>query len=160
MPSMDIVSEVDLHEVVNAVDQANREVKNRYDFKGTNAHFTIDENVITSFAPTGTLLSQMLQTLRLKLGKRNVDISSMQVQDSVSAGRDRKQVMEISQGIDKETAKKMIKMVKGTKLKVQASIHDDKVKITGKKRDNLQEIIAFFKSSEVGIPLQYINFRD
>ena len=160
MPSMDIVSEVDLHEVVNAVDQANREVKNRYDFKGTNAHFTIDKNVITSFAPTGTLLSQMLQTLRLKLGKRNVDISSMQVQDSVSAGRDKKQVMEISQGIDKETAKKMIKMVKGTKLKVQASIHDDKVKITGKKRDNLQEIIAFFKSSEVGIPLQYINFRD
>ncbi len=161
MASFDIVSEVELQEVTNAVDQSNREVANRYDFKGTNASFELKDKIISMVAPTENLLKQMLSILRLKLGKRNVDVSCLQVEKVISAGRDVKQNIIVQQGIDKEVAKKMVKMVKDAKLKkIQASIHDDKVKVTGKKRDDLQEVISLFKQTDMGLPLQYINFRD
>ncbi len=160
MPSFDIVSEVDLQEVRNAVDQANREVGARFDFKGVSAKFELTDAEVLLTAEQEFQLQQMMDILRQKLVKRKVDIACLEVgtpETSLNAARQR---VLIRQGIDTDTAKKIVKAIKAAKLKVQAQIQGDKVRVTGKKRDDLQKVIAMLRDSDYGLPLQYINFRD
>lgn len=160
MPSFDIVSELNLHEVANAVDQANREVGTRFDFKGTNAKYELKEFVVTLTAQADFQLKQMLDILKLKLTKRGVDIACMKVDEPVVTGQTMKQAVTLRQGIDTEFGKKLQRMIKDSKLKVQAAIQDKQVRVTGKSRDELQETIALMRSAELDLPLQFTNFRD
>lgn len=160
MPSFDVVSEVDMHELNNAIDQANREVGTRFDFKGINASFTLNESVITLEAEVDFQLQQMLDILKGKLVKRSVDVSSLKVGEVVLSGQRATMPVTVQQGIDADLARKIVKLVKDTKIKVQTAIQGDKLRITGKKRDDLQQVIAMLKDAKLGIPLQYNNFRD
>jgi uncharacterized protein YajQ (UPF0234 family) len=160
MPSFDIVSEVDKHELANAIDQANREVSNRFDFKGTNSQFTLKENEILVETDSDFQLKQMAEILVLKLSKRGIEVGHLDYEDPVIQLKSAKQTVKIKQGVDQESAKKIIKLIKDQKLKVQAIIQGDQVRVTGKKRDDLQEVIAFFRQQEDGIPLQFTNFRE
>ena len=160
MPSFDIVSEVDLHEVANAVDQANREVGQRFDFKGTNAKFELKESVVTLSAPADFQLKQMLDILRLKLAKRGVDVECLKVDEPVVTGQTARQAVTLRQGIDTELGKKIQRLIKDAKLKVQAQIQDKQVRVTGKSRDDLQSAIALVRKGGFDLPLQYTNFRD
>jgi len=160
MPSFDIISEVNLHEAANAVDQANREVGTRFDFKGTNAKFELSESVITLTAEGDFQLQQMRDILHLKLAKRDVDIASLKADAPELTGRQAKQTITLIQGIESSLAKKIVKLIKDHKLKVQAAIQGEKVRVTGKKRDDLQECIALLRSSELEQPLQFDNFRE
>jgi hypothetical protein len=160
MPSFDIVSEVDLHEVANAVDQANREVGQRFDFKGTNAKFELKESVVTLSAPADFQLKQMLDILRLKLAKRGVDVECLKVDEPVVTGQTARQTVTLRQGIDTELGKKIQRLIKVAKLKVQAQIQDKQVRVSGKSRDDLQSVIALVRKGGFDLPLQYTNFRD
>jgi uncharacterized protein YajQ (UPF0234 family) len=160
MPSFDIVSELNPHEVVNAVDQANREVGTRFDFKGTNAKFELAELVITLSAPADFQLKQMMDILKLKLTKRGIDIVCMKVDEPVVTGQTAKQIATLRQGIDTELGKKIQRLIKDSKLKVQAAIQDKQVRVTGKSRDDLQSAIALVRGSKLELPLQFTNFRD
>jgi cyclic-di-GMP-binding protein len=160
MPSFDIVSELNAHEVANAVDQANREVGTRFDFKGTNARFELSELVVTLIAQADFQLKQMLDMLKLKLTKRGVDIVCMKVDEPVIVGQTAKQVVTLRQGIDTELGKKIQRLVKDSKLKVQAAIQDKQVRVTGKSRDDLQAVIALVRGSKLELPTQFTNFRD
>lgn len=160
MPSFDVVSEFDAHEARNAVDQANREVSVRFDFKGTGAKYAIENDIITLTAPSDFQLGQMLDILRQKLSKRGVDISCMDVQKPDLALSEARQRIILRQGIETDTAKRLVKTIKASKLKVQAAIQGEKLRITGKKRDDLQAAIALLKEQDIGLPLQYDNFRD
>ncbi len=160
MPSFDIISEVNLHEAANAVDQANREVSTRFDFKGSGAKFELAESVITLTAENDFQLQQMLDILHMKLAKREVDIASLKADEPQIAGRQAKQTVTLVQGIDSILAKKIVKLIKDHKLKVQATIQGEKVRVTGKKRDDLQECIALLRATPLDQPLQYDNFRD
>jgi uncharacterized protein YajQ (UPF0234 family) len=160
MPSFDIVSEIDHHEVTNAVDQANREITTRFDFKGTNARVELDKKNITLLAPTDFQLKQVDEILRNKLAKRGIDIRSMTYKDINTNLSEAKQLIEIKQGIDQENAKKVTKLIKESGLKVQAAIQGEQIRVTGKKRDDLQDVIAFLKRSDLPLPLQFNNFRD
>ena len=160
MASFDVVSEVDLQEVRNAVDQANREIGVRFDFKGVDARFEQNDADILLRAEQEFQLRQMMDILRQKLVKRNVDIACMdtgEVETSLNAARQR---VRIRQGIEADTAKKMIKAIKAGKLRVQAQIQGEQVRVTGKKRDDLQQVIALLKAADYGLPLQFTNFRD
>ncbi len=160
MPSFDVVSEVDLQEVRNAVDQANREVGTRYDFKGVDAKFELTDADIKLSAEVEFQLQQMMDILRQKLVKRKVDIASMDVKDPETSLSAASQHVIIKQGIDSETAKKMVKNIKGSKIKVQAQIQGEQVRVTGKKRDDLQQVITLLREADYGLPLQFDNFRD
>lgn len=160
MPTFDIVSEVDLHEVANAVDQANREVTNRFDFKGTGATFTLEDGAVNLKAQVDFQLAQMLDVLRTKLAKREVDVGCLGVEDPVLTASEARQRIVIRQGLDQPLAKRLVKLIKDAKLKVQPSIQGDKLRVSGKKRDDLQEVISMVKRADVDLPLQYINFRD
>ena len=160
MPSFDIVSEIDLHEVTNAVDQAGREVNQRFDFKGTNAKFELKEAVITLSAPADFQLKQMLEILKLKLSKRGIDVACMKVDEPVTTGQVARQVITLRQGVDTELGKKIQRLVKDSKLKVQSAIQDQQVRVTGKSRDDLQAVIALVRNGGFELPLQYTNFRD
>ena|SRR3990167_2520605 len=162
MPSFDIVSQVDQHEMANAVDQANREITTRFDFKDTNANVLLNKDKITLTAPTDFQLKQLDEILRNKLAKRQVDIRSLHYQEASVNLSEAKQVIEVKQGIDTENAKKIVKLIKDAALKVQAAIQGDQVRVTGKKRDDLQMVIALLRESKakVAIPLQFLNFRD
>jgi uncharacterized protein YajQ (UPF0234 family) len=160
MPSFDVVSEVNLHEVANAVDQANREVDTRFDFKGSNAKFELNESVINLSAETEFQLQQMLDILHTKLAKRGIDIASLKTDPPLVAGKQARQTVTLIQGIDSTLAKKIVKLIKDSKLKVQAAIQGEKVRVTGKKRDDLQEVIALLRGAELEQPLQFDNFRD
>ena len=160
MPSFDVVSEVDLQEVRNAVDQANREVGTRYDFKGVDARFEFNDAEVQLSAEQEFQLQQMMDILRQKLTKRKVDIACMEVKDPVTTLNAARQQVVIRQGIDTETAKKMVKAIKGDKIKVQAQIQGDQVRVSGKKRDDLQQVISLMRDADYGLPLQFINFRD
>ena len=160
MPSFDVVSEVDLQEVRNAVDQANREVGTRYDFKGVDARFELNDAEVQLSAEQEFQLQQMMDILRQKLTKRKVDIACMEVKDPVTTLNAARQQVVIRQGIDTETAKKMVKAIKGSKIKVQAQIQGDQVRVNGKKRDDLQQVISLLRDADYGLPLQFINFRD
>ena len=160
MPSFDVVSEVDMHELSNAVDQANREVSNRFDFKGTGAKFELDESTVSLTAQVEFQLQQMMDILRQKLSKRGFDIGALEVKDPVVSGNEARQAAVVRQGIDSALAKKLVKMIKDAKLKVQAAIQGEQVRVTGKKRDDLQSVIAMLREADVELPLQYTNFRD
>jgi cyclic-di-GMP-binding protein len=160
MPSFDIVSELNPHEVANAVDQANREVGTRFDFKGTNARYELNEYVITLSAPAEFQLKQMMDILKLKLTKRGIDIVCMKVDEPVITGQTAKQTATLRQGIDTELGKKLQRLIKDSKLKVQAAIQDKQVRITGKSKDDLQSAIALVRGSKLDLPLQFTNFRD
>lgn len=160
MPSFDIVSNIDHHEITNAVDQANREVTTRFDFKGTNARFELNKDQITLIAPTDFQLKQIDEILRNKLAKRQVDIRSFTYKEMEISLNQAKQVIEIKQGIDQENAKKITKLIKESGHKVQAAIQGDQIRVSGKKRDDLQEVMALLRSGKVEIPLQFVNFRD
>jgi uncharacterized protein YajQ (UPF0234 family) len=160
MPSFDIVSKIDMHEVTNAVDQANREVNNRFDFKNTNAKFELAEDKITLSAQNTFQLQQMLTILETKLAKRQIDIRCLNKKDPQESLHEAKQLINIRQGIDQELAKKITKLIKNSKLKVQAAIQGEQIRVTGKKRDDLQEAIAMLREQKLEVPLQYENFRD
>ena len=151
MPSFDIVSELDPHEVTNAVDQANREVGTRFDFKGTNAKYELTEYVITLSAPADFQLKQMMDILKLKLTKRGIDIVCMKVDEPVITGQTAKQTATLRQGIDTELGKKLQRLIKDSKLKVQAAIQDKQVRVTGKSRDDLQSAIALVRGGKLDL---------
>jgi uncharacterized protein YajQ (UPF0234 family) len=160
MPSFDIVSELNPHEVANAVDQANREVGTRFDFKGTNAKYELNDYVITLSAPADFQLKQMMDILKLKLTKRGIDIVCMKVDEPVITGQTAKQLATLRQGIDTELGKKIQRLLKDSKLKVQAAIQDKQVRVTGKSKDDLQSAIALVRGGKLDLPLQFTNFRD
>jgi len=160
MPSFDVVSEVDLQEVRNATDQANREVGTRFDFKGSDARFSLDDTAVNLQAENEFQLEQMMDILHKKLVKRSVDIGCMDVAKPETANNRARQAVTIRQGIDIDTARKIVKDIKAAKLKVQAQIQGEQVRVSGKKRDDLQTAIALLKKADFGLPLQYINFRD
>lgn len=161
MPSFDIVSEVDMHEVNNAIGQANREVDTRFDFKGVDAKFVVtEESEVMVSAEVDFQIRQMLEILRAKLVKRGVDIKSFVEGDVETTGQKASMKVKIQQGIDSEVARKIVKKVKETKIKVQTAIQGDKLRVSGKKRDDLQSVMSVLKELNLGIPLQYNNFRD
>lgn len=160
MPSFDIVSEIDHHELTNAVDQTNREISTRYDFKGSDAHIEFSDKQLMMHAQSKFQLQQMLPVLIQKMNRRNIDIDCLQTGDIVEGAKTAKQPVSIQEGIDKDMAKKLVKKIKESALKVQAAIQGEQVRVTGKKRDDLQQTIQFLKQAEMGIPLQFVNFRD
>jgi len=160
MPSFDIVSEINTHELTNAVDQAVRELEQRFDFKGTGASFVLEETTVTMTAQADFQLKQMLDILKLRLAKRSIDIGCLEIKDPEITLASAKQQVILKHGIDADTGKKITRLVKDSKLKVQAQIQGDKVRVTGKKRDDLQDAIAMLRKADLGIPLQFDNFRD
>jgi len=160
MPSFDVVSEVDLQEVRNAADQANREVGTRFDFKGSDARFELEGAVVTLHAQNEFQLEQMMDILQLKLVKRSVDIDCLDVAKAETANNRARQAVTIRQGIDTDTARRIVKDIKGAKTKVQAQIQGEQVRVSGKSRDALQDAIALLRNGDYGLPLQFINFRD
>lgn len=160
MPSFDIVSKIDSHELTNAIDQANREVTTRFDFKGTNAQYVYEKEIITMSAPSEFQLKQMLEILEGKLTKRGLDLRILDIQAATSNLNEAKQQCKVKQGLSTEFAKKIVKVIKDQGLKVQAAIQGDQVRVTGKKRDDLQEVIGFLREQKLELPLQYENFRD
>ena len=161
MPSFDIVSEVDLQEVRNAIDQVNKETKTRFDFKGSDARVEQSDYTLTIFADDDFKLGQVIDILRAKLTKRQVDVRCLEMGhiEKISGNKVKQQVI-VKTGLEKELAKKIIRLIKDSKLKVQASIQGDLVRVSGAKRDMLQEAIQLIKKSVVDFPLQYQNFRD
>ncbi len=160
MPSFDVVSEVDFHEVTNALDQAKRELGTRFDFRGVEATFERTDDTVTMTADAEIQLQQMLDILQNKLHRRGIDIACLEVQELTKLGKQVKQKVIIKQGLDKDTARKIVKLIKEKKLKVQSAIQGEKVRVTGKKRDDLQKTIASLKEAELDMPLQFDNFRD
>ena len=160
MPSFDIVSEIDGHEITNAIDQANKEVSTRFDFKGSNALFELQDEAVLMKAESTFQLQQMLPILYAKMGKRGIDINSMETGKIQDTGKTAQQSITLKQGIGSDMAKQIVKLIKDKKMKVQAAINGDKVRVTGKKRDDLQEVIQMLRTEELDQPLQFNNFRD
>jgi len=160
MPSFDVVSEVDMHEVANAVDQANREVTTRFDFKGTDSRYEHDAGVVTLFTQSNFQLQQMMDILVSKLAKRGVDVGCLDRGEPELAGQEARQRVTLRQGVDKDLARRIVKRIKEAKHKVQAAVQGEQVRVTGKKRDDLQAVIADLRGADLGLPLQFTNFRD
>jgi len=160
MPSFDAVSKIDMHELTNAVDQANREIGNRFDFKNTNSRVEQEEKQLTLFAPNDFQVEQVLEILRGALAKRKIDMKSLEAGDKESNVAECRMPLTIREGIDQPLAKKITTQIKSGKFKVQASIQADQVRVTGKKRDDLQAVMAMLREADLDMPLQFINFRD
>ena len=160
MPSFDVDSDFDSHEARNGVDQANREVTTRFDFKGTGSKFELDGEVISLTTQSDFQLKQMMDILHQKLSKRGVDLGCLEEQEPEFSGSEARQKVIMRRGIDTDRARKLVKQIKAAKLKVQAAIQGDKLRVSGKKRDDLQAVIAMLKETDIGLPLQYENFRD
>ena len=161
MPSFDIVSEVNISEAENAIQNVTREISTRYDFKGSKSSVEMADGVITIFADDDMKLRQMHEILQGNMQKRGIEPGSLDYQkEEPAAGQSVRQRVLLKQGVDKELAKKIVKAIKGEKFKVQVAIQGDELRVTGKKRDDLQEVIAFVKGMKLEQPLQYQNFRD
>jgi len=160
MPSFDVVSEIDTHELTNAVDQAVRELSQRFDFKDTGAAFELEETTVSMTAPAEFQLKQMLEILKLRIAKRGIDIACLEVKDPEVNLAKAKQLVVLRHGIDADTGRKVSRLIKDSRLKVQAQVQGEKVRVTGKKRDDLQEAIAVLRKATVEVPLQFNNFRD
>jgi uncharacterized protein YajQ (UPF0234 family) len=160
MPSFDIVSELDKHEITNAIDQANRELSTRYDFKGVTASFEQSGESVLLEAEVDFQLKQMMDVLRARLIARGIDIKCLEEKDADLSGVRARQEVLLRQGLDQAMCKKITKLIKDSKMKVQTQIQGEKVRVTGKKRDDLQEAIALLKDSDIDLPLQFNNFRD
>lgn len=160
MPSFDVVSELNAHELSNAVDQANRELSQRFDFKDTGAVYELEELTVTLKAEVDFQLKQMLEILKLRLAKRGIDLAYLDVKDPQITLATAQQEVVFKQGIDQENGKKISRLIKDSKLKVQAALQGDKVRVTGKSRDDLQQAIQLLRNSKLETPLQFNNFRD
>jgi uncharacterized protein YajQ (UPF0234 family) len=160
MPSFDVVSEVDLHELTNAVDQASRIVTNRFDFKGVQASFEREERTVVITAEAEFQVVQMEDLLRAALIKCDIDPGAMESGEPVTTGKQVKQTVVLRHGLDSARCKTIVKQIKEAKMKVQAQIQGDQVRVTGKKRDDLQTAMALLRKAEIGLPLQFTNFRD
>jgi hypothetical protein len=160
MPSFDVVSEVDHHELTNAVDQMNREITNRFDFKGSNARVVLKDQVMNLEADNEFQIKQMHDIIYKKLASRGIDTSCLEQGKIEERGMRAYQTITVREGVDKELAKKIVKMVKDRKIKVQAAIQGDQVRVNGKKRDDLQAVIEMLKGADIDLPLQFNNFRD
>jgi len=160
MPSFDVVSEVDLHQLTNAVDQAGRIVANRFDFKGIDASFERDERTVVISAEAEFQVAQMEDMLRSALIKCDIDPGAMDCGEPVTSGKQVRETVVLRHGLDSAQCKAIVKRIKDAKLKVQAQIQGDQVRVTGKKRDDLQQVIALLREEEFGAPLQFTNFRD
>ena len=160
MPSFDVVSELNAHEVANAIDQANREVSQRFDFKDTGARFELKEFTVTLHAQVDFQLKQMLEILKLRLSKRGVDLVCLDIKEPQTTLSAAHQEVVLKHGIDAESGRKIARLVKDSKLKVQASVQGDKVRITGKQRDDLQAAMTLLRGAKLEVPLQFNNFRD
>ena len=160
MPSFDTVSEVDHHELSNAVDQANREIGTRYDFKGSDAKIEQADNQLTLVAESDFQIKQMTPILKEKMSKRGIDVSCLEFSDVVEMNKRARQQVLVREGVDKDLARKMVKLIKDSKIKAQAAIQGDQVRVSGKKRDDLQQIMQLLRDADLGIPLQFNNFRD
>jgi cyclic-di-GMP-binding protein len=160
MPSFDVVSELNKHELANAVDQANRELSQRFDFKDTGAIYELDDTTVTLKAQVDFQLKQMLDVLKLRLSKRGIELAYLDVKDPQITLATAQQEVLFKQGIDQENAKKISKLIKDSKLKVVSALQGDKVRITGKSRDDLQSAMQLLRASKIETPLQFNNFRD
>jgi len=160
MPSFDTVSEVDHHELSNAIDQANREIGTRYDFKGSDAKIEQVDNQLTLSAESDFQIKQMTPILKEKMSKRDIDVSCLEFSDVVEMNKRARQQVLVREGLDKELARKIVKLIKDSKIKAQAAIQGDQVRVSGKKRDDLQQIMQLLREANLGIPLQFNNFRD
>ena len=160
MPSFDVVSEVDHHELANALDQANREIGTRYDFKGSNARIEQSGNSLTLEAESEFQIKQMQPILKEKLSKRGIDVQCLEFADIVEMNKRARQPVTVKEGLDSDLARKMVKMIKDRKLTVQAAVQGEQLRVSGKKRDDLQQVIQMLKGAGLGIPLQFNNFRD
>jgi uncharacterized protein YajQ (UPF0234 family) len=160
MPSFDIVSKINMHEITNAIDQSNREIANRFDFKDTNAKFELKDNKAVLTAQNNFQLKQMLSILETKCAKRGIDIRCLKINEPQESLHEAKQLIDIKQGIDQETAKKITKFIKDSKVKTQTAIQGEQIRVTGKKRDDLQVVITMLREQKLDLPLQYENFRD
>jgi hypothetical protein len=160
MPSFDVVSKVDLHELTNAVDQARRELDKRYDLRGTGARLELEGSVITQFAASEFQLEQLLEILRLRMAARGIDQRCLDLGESEVNLAGARRVITLKQGIEQAVAKKLVAQIKEAKLKVEAQIQGDKLRVTGKKRDDLQLAIALLRKAPIELPLQFENFRD
>lgn len=160
MPSFDIVSEVDLHQLTNAVDQAGRIIATRFDFKGVEARFERQERTVTLTAEAEFQVAQMEDMLRAALIKCSIDPQAMDCAEPVTSGKQVRQTVVLRHGLDSDQCRKLVKIIKDSKLKVQAQVQGDQVRVTGKKRDDLQQVIALLREADIGAPLQFNNFRD
>lgn len=161
MPSFDIVSKTDINEVENALNNVRREIETRYDFKGSDSKIEQNDKVLTIFADDDLKLKQMHELLQGHLTRRNVDAKVLDYKTpEKAAGQSVRQQVIVREGIEKELAKKLVKLIKGSKIKVQVAIQGDELRVTGKKRDDLQQVIAFCKEQDTDMPLQFVNFRD
>ena len=160
MPSFDVVSELNAHELTNAVDQANRELSQRFDFKDTGAVYELEEHTVTMKAQVDFQLKQMLDILKLRLSKRGIDLAYLDVEDPQITLATAQQAVVFKQGIDQEAGRKISRLIKDSKLKVTAALQGDKVRVTGKSRDDLQQVIQLLRGSKLETPLQFNNFRD
>jgi cyclic-di-GMP-binding protein len=160
MPSFDAVSELNAHEVANAVDQANRELSQRFDFKDTGARFELQDFTVTLHAQVEFQLKQMLEIVKLRLAKRGVDLKCLEVKEPQTTLAAARQDVVLRHGIDQDTGKQITRLVKDSKLKLQASLQGDKVRISGKQRDDLQAAITLLRGAKLDVPLQFTNFRD
>jgi cyclic-di-GMP-binding protein len=160
MPSFDAVSELNAHEVANAIDQANRELSQRFDFKDTGARFELEEFTVTLHAQVDFQLKQMLEILKVRLSKRSIDLVCLEVKEPQTTLSAAHQEVLLKHGVDQETGKKITRLLKDSKLKVQASLQGEKVRVTGKQRDDLQSAMALLRAAKLEVPLQFNNFRD
>ena len=160
MPAFDMVSEVDKHELTNAVDQVNREISTRFDLKGTGARIEQSDKTLTVFAESEFHLDQVQDIMRMKLVKRGLDVKSLEIKDPVGDGKMMKQVVSMREGIDRDLVKKIITLIKGSKIKVQTAIQGENLRVTGKKRDDLQKVMALLRAEDFEMPLQFNNFRE
>jgi len=160
MPSFDAVSELNTHEVANAIDQANRELAQRFDFKDSGARFELQEFILTLHAQVEFQLRQMLEIVKLRLSKRGIDLACLEIKEPQTTLSAAHQEVVLRHGIDAESARRITRLVKDSKLKVQASVQGEKVRISGKQRDDLQAAIAMLRGAKLDVPLQFTNFRD
>ena len=160
MPSFDVVSEVDQHELRNALDHANREIGTRYDFKGSNARIEQAGNQLTLEAESDFQIKQMMPILKEKMAKRGIDVECLEFGDIVEMNRRARQPVSVREGLDRDISRKMVKLIKDSKLKVQAAVQGDQLRVSGKKRDDLQQVMQLLRGAGLGIPLQFNNFRD
>lgn len=160
MPSFDVVSEIEQHELTNAIDQANREIGNRFDFKGTDSKVELNDDSLLITSASEFQVKQIKDILENKVSKRGIDVRCLEYGDIEENNNQARQTVTIRKGIDSDLARKIVKLVKDSKMKVQASIQGDQVRVSGKKRDDLQEAIVAIKAAKYSLPLQFTNFRD
>jgi len=160
MPSFDVVSEIDQHELTNAVDNANRELTKRFDFRGVDASFELKEGAVKIAAEVDFQLDQLQEILQIQMVKRKIDIKCLETKDPEKLGKQVLKWLTVREGLEPLLAKKMVRQIKDSKLKVQVAIQGDKLRVTGKKRDELQSVMALLRGADLDMPLQFNNFRD